>query len=282
MGKPEVMMHLRLRGGLGNQCFQIIGAANHAKRLGIPLVIDDFEIFRHRDFTRRAWSRHYNWNHILNFEKLKWRSLPFKVGEKTLVKIFGKGKIRLTSINEQTLSKINYTSESLVVRDYFANKEYAQDESLRLESKYFEPKKSREFVRHLRELIASDGESVTIHIRLGDFLDPKNKMTVPWKHYESNLLKLIKRGYSRIYLFSDDLTIARAFLMDIASDQNSLKIITPETETQLNPVELLWVMSSSRILIQSNSTLCWWAGALSPHQLVYSPFPRELKLETWR
>lgn len=276
------MMHLRLRGGLGNQCFQIIGAANHAKRLGIPLVIDDFEIFRHRDVTRRAWSRHYNWNYIINFEKLKWRSLPVNFREKMLIKCFGKGNISLTYIDEQNLSKITYASEDLVVRDYFAKKEYVQDKSLRLESKYFEPKKLRESVRNLNELIASDVESITIHIRLGDFLDPKNKMVIPWNHYKASLLKLIQIGYSRIYLFSDDLTIARAFVMDITSGQKSVKIITPETETQLNPVELLWVMSSSKILIQSNSTLCWWAGALSPNHLVYSPFPRELKLETWR
>lgn len=278
----EIVMHLRLRGGLGNQCFQIIGAANHAKRLGIPLVIDDYEIFRHRDITRRTWSRQYDWNYILNFEEVSWRSMPDKLGEKIRVRIINRGGTSLTSINEQTLTRITRASTSLVVRDFFANKEYVQYDSSRLDSKCFEPKRLRKSVKRLWELIASDGESLTIHIRLGDFLDPKNRMEIPWKHYESSLLSLVNKGYSRVYLFSDDLPIARAFLRDITCNQNSLKIITPETDIRLNPVELLWVMSSARVLVQSNSTLCWWAGALSPNKLVYSPFPRELKLETWQ
>jgi hypothetical protein len=51
-------LELEIRGGLGNQLFQLAGALSQAKRLGVGLVVNETALQRHSDYTRQNWIKH--------------------------------------------------------------------------------------------------------------------------------------------------------------------------------------------------------------------------------
>jgi hypothetical protein len=114
--------------------------------------------------------------------------------------------------------------------------------------------------------------SLSIHLRLGDYLERKNKRfgVVSQEYILSSIrhLSMVKK-FEDTVLFSND-TESAVRLLSYTSIQN-LRVIPSETST----LESLFLMSNSPNLIISNSTFSWWAAflPLESDKIVIAPLP---------
>lgn len=109
-------------------------------------------------------------------------------------------------------------------------------------------------------------ESVALAVRLGDYVNnPLHQICTP-AYYQQAIDRICayKPG-CRIFLFSDDLPLARQLLKLPADTVAEAPCATPN--------ESLWLMSQCRHFIISNSSFHWWAQYLSqsPEKIVLAP-----------
>lgn len=108
-------------------------------------------------------------------------------------------------------------------------------------------------------------DSLSIHIRRGDYLDqPNHHPSMPISYYEK-ILKDIKKNYQKIFIFSDDLEWAK---INFVGEE----YIFPEFDAQ-NDLNCFVLMSMCKDNVISNSTYSWWAAWLNKNKdkKVYAP-----------
>ena len=120
--------------------------------------------------------------------------------------------------------------------------------------------------------VAGRSTSLSIHLRLGDYLERKNKrFGVVSQEYILNSIRQLSmnKKFDDTVLFSND-TESAIHLLSHANIQN-LIVIPSETST----LESLFLMSNSPNLVISNSTFSWWAAFLPAEsdKIVIAPSP---------
>ena len=119
------------------------------------------------------------------------------------------------------------------------------------------------------KLIELSQKSLNIHLRLGDFIE--NGLPIASKSYYKHNYNAILESFPDLVvnLYSDEIDSAKEYLSDLDSE-----LEFPELQRPLNPIELLIVLSYSRVFIASTSTLAWWASKYvkNARNLVYHPF----------
>ena len=108
-------------------------------------------------------------------------------------------------------------------------------------------------------------ESLTIHIRRGDYVNqPNHHPVVPLSYYKK-ILEQISQNYNNIYVFSDDIEWVK---------QNFVggKFIFPQFDSN-DDLYCFVLMSLAKDNVIGNSTYSWWAAWLNknPNKKVYSP-----------
>jgi hypothetical protein len=276
-------MVTRLRGGLGNQLFQIIGSKFYANQLSLPLILDDRDILFHHDKSRRSWSRHYNCKKLLANYAVSWRSKSEIIIAKVVSKVIDGKNDKHILLREKDLSALDgiLPKGNVHVSDYFENKLYLVDNAINISRSIFKPKDHSK-LSELEGIISQRQDLAVIHVRLGDFLLSRSTKIVPWNFYADAIQAYVQEGVRRFILFSDDLDTAEAFVEGILKKYKGVDILCPERKIELNPVELLWILSASSKFIASNSTLSWWAGAINVSGSITSPFGPNLQLDFWR
>lgn len=113
--------------------------------------------------------------------------------------------------------------------------------------------------------------SVCVSIRRGDFLSPENSKlrNICTKEYYKKAFKIVTDSIQKpvFFFFSDDINWVKN---NISVDYESYYEVGDDTVANK-----LYMMSSCKHFIMSNSTFCWWAEYLSKHHkeshLVVSP-----------
>ncbi len=112
---------------------------------------------------------------------------------------------------------------------------------------------SEEYVRVKEKIRGKD--FIAIHVRRGDYISKKNFHGLTTLKYYQDALMMCNRSESTLLVcFSDSIEMA--------------KNILPECDHYFGPKEIndpaaiLMIMSQSKALIGSNSTLSWWAAFL--------------------
>lgn len=126
--------------------------------------------------------------------------------------------------------------------------------------------------------LAGNSTSLSIHLRLGDYLERKNKkFGVVSLEYVLNSIRYLSksREFEDIVLFSNDTESAMRLLSH--TNIENLTVIPSETST----LESLFLMSNSPNLVISNSTFSWWAAFLPAEsdKIVIAPSPWFRKFE---
>jgi hypothetical protein len=122
-----------------------------------------------------------------------------------------------------------------------------------------------------------ESQQVIIHVRLTDFLDlDKSPLN---REYYTKAIELIskKLDFTGFNCYSDDLKNVGDFL------PSDLSVSYPEEKTTLDPVSLLYSLSSGSGLVCSKSSLCWWAAQIvsSRGGAVISPWTGDVHREDW-
>lgn len=280
MSIEDFKLIIRLRGGLGNQMFQIFGGSYYSKKFGIPVILDDADIICHANKSRRSWSRHFNLSTLIGNERVKWNS-KIKIFSKKIESRIGKSDPNAAQhITEETLLNLRKISSQYIVRGWFEDKKYFLDHKSYISKESFRPIKGFDKNILLEEIISTKSSAV-LHLRLGDFLYSKTgESKVPWNYYLRATEKLLENDIKEIFLFSDDIEVAHRFILE-NGNLNHVKVNCPEIKQVLNPVELFWILAHAKTFVSSNSTLSWWASAVNPDGRILSPFKDNLKLHHW-
>lgn len=249
---------LVLRGGLGNQLHQIAASVAIAEKHGATVVIFPHIVDTALDTTRRGYFRDFNLMGIFPSAPIREATTFESVLIRTLLK-FGLRRLKNFWILEENF--FMYRARNFMfIQGWFQS------------------------FRHLPSLIEfqafqlngdSQHEFIALHVRLTDFknIDP-DPLT---RNYYEKALRVIAKESVNIDVYSDDIEGAKNMLSGLGVFNY------PENDLIMSPSELLRKLGSSKNLICSRSSLCWWAANLvsSRGGLVISPWKESAHNPQW-
>lgn len=112
-------------------------------------------------------------------------------------------------------------------------------------------------------------DSLSIHIRRGDYVNQPNHHPVSPISYYENILNTIGDNYNNIFVFSDDIEwVKEKFIGE--------KYVFPSFENDCDTMSFI-LMSCAKDNVICNSTYSWWAAWLNKNETkkVYSPTHKE-------
>lgn len=136
------------------------------------------------------------------------------------------------------------------------------------------PKQTDSAYLKWKNLIISDFNSVSIHIRRGDYLIPTKSMYqfagVASEKYFSNAMVEVRKVIDKpsFYIFSDDISWCREKFV-------GEEFHFVDCNTGSNSWRDMQLMSLCRHHINSNSTFSWWAAWLCPYEEAVIICPKE-------
>ena len=261
------MIRLILQGGLGNQMFEYASAYAIAHHTNQTLVLDlsFFEAYKGRE-----WCRPYE----LSIFALHEQS-TFVNGNKLEVKVLPKlaywcRKKHVVHCGKYVFLPTQLKRKSQVLFGYFVD--YHFFETYRhdlLQAFAFRSQPNTTNQRYLNDI--STIESVSVHIRRGDYLNSANSdifwhPDVEW--YRKAMLEMEKQVHNpTYYFFSDDIAWAREQFADI---KNAVFVDINHGSEAYNDMRL---MSQCKHNIIANSTFSWWGAWLNknPNKVVVAP-----------
>lgn len=264
------MIQVIIQGGLGNQMFEYATAYALARKLGTPFAIDMsyMDVFAHK-----PWCRPYELSvFALHSKACFTHKHRFAVRILGHLRLFCRKHHRthcgryLFDVTDNSLTK----AQSAVLFDYCANYHTfdAYREEILKEFAFNTPPNT-----HNQALLdeIKKTNSVSVHIRRGDYLNATNKNlfhTPPVEWYRRAMEKIEKNtDVPHYYFFSDDITWVRENFADI---KNATFVDVNHGTDAYNDMRL---MSACRHNIIANSTFSWWGAWLNtnPDKIVIAP-----------
>lgn len=153
--------------------------------------------------------------------------------------------------------------EDMYVSGYFACEKYYADILYDLRERIQFPESSNPENRKLAEEMAAC-ESVSVHIRRGDYMDPENAAmfgNICTDAYYKSAVDFVKENYpdAHFYFFSDDIGYVKAHYR---GEEYTIVDINHGRESFFD----MWLMSRCKHNICANSTFSFWGARLNPHE----------------
>jgi len=249
--KGKSIMILALRGGLGNQLYQLSALAFYCKRFSLKPYVFDFELkmdkrdnftLQYKNLNIKSWFQDANSSSFSALRGLDEYLFRFILKMNRSFRIFN-------LLSEKDLEHVTTIKKKVVIiRDSFQNMKYPLSLPTEFHLDFFP----------LQSTIQSFDSFgiVGVHIRLLDFL-PDN----PFDHsyYNQALKRCMGLGSKTFCMFSDDIPHAK----ELAVFDFTSELIWPEEKTPMNSIAFLSHFSSYNTIIASKSSLCWWASFLA-------------------
>ncbi len=285
------MLIMRYNGGLGNQMFQFAAVASLANTLKVDFSFDC-------DFFNHSYSRPYQLN-IFFDDKKEVKGLKYKA--LWAFRKYIKDKfLNLNVYCEKDFNfeqRFNEICDNTYIYGFFQSHKYINEELIK---KYFTFKIEPDEVNKkiLKDMNLS--ESVSIHIRRGDYVQKKRYSSIynhlDVEHYKKAMEIVAKDLTSPVfYVFSDDIDWARENL-NFEGCPNCLEKNAKFVFISHNQGEKSWedlrLMSNCKHNIIANSSFSWWGAYLNsnPNKIVVAPEkwfqkiqnnPRDIYPESW-
>jgi hypothetical protein len=265
----EPYLKLKIRGGLGNQLFQLSGALFHTKRLDAHLIVDETALKTHHDISRRNWVNKLDLSGLTSGTEIKWVS-----DSRIKIPCF---KYGFDNIDEHSLANLEKLEKSLFFRGWFQQKVFS--EKLQITKKDLAPLEISTVTKQILSQISNVDGVAGMHMRFGDFKGTTwGILSSDW--YGRVIKELEESRVSHIHVYTDDISTAEKILGDIPHE---FSISFPEKNGQLMPNELLWILRQYKTFVSSNSTLSWWASYLNinSNPRIYCSWDDNLFIEPW-
>ena len=258
MIKRKKTVITKLQGGLGNQMFQYA----IAKGIGFERVFFDLSFLRkHCVSTNEFTAREFE---LLIFKNISVKEIfkrHFKfLKSKKLNKLLG-FKFNFVTQVENEFVTIDKNTDVIYLDGYFQSEKYFSH-CRNLIIKDFEYPKLDKKNLLIKNKITSFENSVSVHIRRGDFIKSKTILdihgVVPLEFYYTAIATLIEKfGDINLYFFSDDMNYVKEnfksysniFLMEGNEGSDSWKDMA--------------LMSACKHHIIANSSFSWWGAWLA-------------------
>jgi hypothetical protein len=257
-----------LRGGLGNQLFQILGLIEISKRENFTIIFSDADVRKNPRDKNGAAAFKLRFAPLIEETNQVFKS-NFLLD--LILRIIRSNKIRKISLHN-----INFDKEtSGVKRLVFTGNGYLQN------PKNISELLSKYLPINLNQYDAVDRKSeIAIHIRATDSLE-NIAMSINDTFYQNALGALTAGKSSVIDVYSDDLDFAKKLCAKLGD--HHFKFI--EENQSLEAIELLATISNYKSIVSSKSTLCWWAcffaTAKNKKVKIISPWQGPLHQAAW-
>lgn len=262
----QTMIRVILQGGLGNQMFEYAAAYSAACRVNQLPVLDQsfFETYHERD-----WCRPYELDIFALHKKA-----TFVGGHKLEVKMLPKiaywcRRKGVRQFGKYVFLPVKSTRKDQVLFGYFPDChlfEAYREELLQEFAFVHKPNAANE--RLLKEIEAC--ESVSVHIRRGDYLNSSNAgvfwhPTTEW--YRQAMAQIEQQIEPRYFFFSDDIAWVKREFADV---KQAVFVDINHGKEAYNDLRL---MSCCKHNIVANSTFSWWGAWLNtnPDKIVFAP-----------
>ena len=256
---------IKLTGGLGNQMFQFATGYCVAKKKNVDLFLDLSW------FKRRTIHNGFELNNVFDiFSKVNFLNNDFNFKKFKFKEFLNKFDITYRTFNEPNF---NYSPEINKLPNHCFLKGYWQSESYFKEYED-EIKKIFTFNKIVDKLNLkmmdeiSNSNSVSIHIRRGDFLLEKNQnhQTDLCNYYSNAIREVSKNNYNlKFFLFTDDpIWVAKNFNI---IDKKTIVNINFGKNSFLD----MHLMSLCKINIIANSSFSWWGAWLNNNKNIFAP-----------
>ncbi|WP_353083333.1 alpha-1,2-fucosyltransferase [Flavobacterium sp.] len=258
MFKRKKTVIVKLQGGLGNQMFQYAVA----KGIGFERVFFDLSFLRKHsvstnDFTAREFE-------LLIFKNIKVKEIiktHFKfLKSKKINKLLGYKFNFITQIENEFVD-IDKNSDVIYLDGYFQSEKYFSHCRELILNDFEYPELDTKNLQ-IKNQITSFENSVSVHIRRGDFIKSKAILdihgVVPLEFYQTAIDKLIDiYGDIKLYFFSEDMN----FVKENFKSYPNLFFV--EGNVGSDSWKDMALMSSCKHHIIANSSFSWWAAWLS-------------------
>lgn len=275
------MVIIKIMGGLGNQLFQYATARNISIKHKMPLKLDtnfynipEYNgIFRLNKFnTIRDEANRYEIDLLINENS---PSLYSKISKKlNIVSRYNKTTHILEGNHGLKDKRISKCDGNVYLEGWFQHEQYFKDIRTILLKEITLINGLCETNQKILESI-KNCESVSLHIRRGDYLNNEYFSELPVQYYYTAIRYILKKVTNPIlFIFSDDIPWAKSNLsfeipmqfMDI----NSKRISNYHTRYDY---EDLILMKNCKHNIIANSSFSWWAAWLNenPNKVIIAP-----------
>lgn len=273
------MIIIQMAGGLGNQMFQY-ALYKQLSSMGKTVKMDDEAGFREdaqRNPALDAFGITYERASQSEIIPITDSSMAFTARVRR--KLFGRHSHSYFEENKLFQPKI-FDWDNVYLEGYWQSEKYFRDvaevlkEDFGLESVrnnklqgYGLSRRAEEYLEQIERT-----ESVSIHVRGGDYLLPQNQElfgNICTKRYYEQAVKFMKERYPNCtcYLFTNDSKLTGNWLRECCGD------IVPVDLPEEKDYEALTLMSRCKHNILANSSFSWWASYLNdnPDKLVAAP-----------
>lgn len=265
------MIIVKIWGGIGNQLFQYVFGQYLHYRYQQEVCYDDnafYSVEKTRNRELNALDAEIQYDNSCSFNRyrgVKNRFLRYlfqMVPSHHYIEenLYGDG----TEI-EMILSRIKY-DELYFFSGYWQDIKYYKWLKENISEFCLKVKDFPNELKFLRKLIVKTENSVSLHIRRGDYFSPKNISiygVCGVDYYEEALhMMKYKYPYAKVFVFTDDID----WVKENVSIDDELIIIPNYPVCQLAYIEM---MSLCQHHIISNSSFSWWGAVLNPDENSY-------------
>lgn len=269
------MIIVSLFGGLGNQMFQYAAGFALAKKLNKKVFFNEnFNSIFKKQYENLDLKKIFNLELNKCSDKFLNSHLNFYLRNNIIKKIFFKFKF-LQSLDSNFISEKNFKIEKLkkmkfiYLHGYFQNQIYFFNYENQINKEFQKINfKKNSMLSKIYKFIKKKN-SVSVHIRRGDFLT--NKININYnKDYYLSAMKILEKKIKKPYyfFFTDDVKWVKKNLQNCFKNSiivSNYKFSTPEID--------LFLMSKCKNNIITNSTFSWWGARLNSNKnkLVVAP-----------
>jgi hypothetical protein len=273
-------VHVYLTGGLGNQLFQVAAALSYGQT-NDKIVVLDTSLGKPRTTKGKADILHLNLPSDItelsirasrltqkaagfllrmginptNLEKNAWIRFVLQSLGRVIFTFRYRKVISLQISCNVGFSELQPKPNSMIL-GYFQSYRYLQDPKVQQMFFALSPKESS---RKLNALVATalEQKPIFVHVRLSDYLNEKH-FGNPGKEYYFNSLSRLNGFARNIWVFSDDLDLAKS-RMPIEFNDRYFYV----DDSELSPAQLLHLLRYGQDYVVANSSFSWWGAALS-------------------
>jgi hypothetical protein len=277
----EVWVRIVIRGfhGLGNQLFQYAAGKYYAKRYGasMRILVDPARSAQCYGYPRPFLLSHFMIpapmgersfsDRVLTTNNARLRAVSSRLRRASRTQLFiepFEDRYRFfrdlpLERNIETLYLVGYWQNHLLVEE--------NAEDLRVDLSFKDPPRGETL--EILEQIRRSRNPVSLHVRRGDSMIPREgRVVLPIKYY-SDVISIIKERLVDpvFFVFSDDMAFVKEAL------PRHGKMVFVEHNDDFAAQEDLRLMSSCHHHIIANSTFSWWGAWLNPRpdKMVFAP-----------
>lgn len=258
------MIVIKIKGGLGNQMFQYALYLNLKHRgTDVKMDISELNVYLGSFGRGDIWDAFYVNKDFASTKDIQ-KLLKNNIINKLQMKIFKSSNTHYVEKNPFYFNPDIFNMDNVYLDGYWQNEKYFKDFRKNI-IEHFKIKKELSNDNNLYlDMINSYVNSVSLHIRLGDYMTKTNKKIyggICTPGYYRKAINYFENNYNNpvFFIFSNDVGNVKQLI-------DTKKYILVNCNDEKNAWADLYLMSKCKHNIIANSTFSWWAAWLNQNE----------------